>query len=74
MKQYLLAVHGVEGEPAPPEAQMQQTYKAVAVFKRGAPVGGGLGVRWRPAPYDAAIARTANRAERSFLTHCRDSL
>jgi hypothetical protein len=29
MTQYLLSVHIVEGEPAPPEEQMQQTYKAV---------------------------------------------
>ncbi len=32
MKQYLLAVHIVEGEPAPSEAEMQQAYKAVDVF------------------------------------------
>jgi hypothetical protein len=32
MKQYLLAVHMVEGEPAAPEEQMQQTYKAVDAF------------------------------------------
>jgi hypothetical protein len=32
MKQYLLAVHGVEGEPAPPEAQVQQMYQAVDAF------------------------------------------
>src|SRR5215467_6632284 len=32
MKQYLLAVHIVEGEPARPEAEMQQAYKAVDVF------------------------------------------
>jgi hypothetical protein len=29
MTQYLLAVHIVEGEPAPSEEQMQQAYKAV---------------------------------------------
>ncbi|HEY3956077.1 MAG TPA: YciI family protein [Streptosporangiaceae bacterium] len=29
MKQYLLAVHMVEGQPVPSEAEMQQTYKAV---------------------------------------------
>jgi hypothetical protein len=29
MKQYLLAVHMVEGEPVPSEAQMQEGYKAV---------------------------------------------
>ena len=29
MKQYLLAVHSVEGEPAPSEAEVQQIYKAV---------------------------------------------
>ena len=32
MKQYLLSVHVVEGEPAPPEAQVQQMYKAVNAF------------------------------------------
>lgn len=31
MKQYLLAVHSVEGEVPPPE-QMQQAYKDVNVF------------------------------------------
>jgi hypothetical protein len=29
MKQYLLAVHSVEGEPVPSEAEMQQMFKAV---------------------------------------------
>jgi hypothetical protein len=29
MKQYLLAVHMVEGEPVPSEAEMQQAYKRV---------------------------------------------
>jgi hypothetical protein len=29
MKQYLLSVHLVEGEPTPSEAEIQQTYKAV---------------------------------------------
>jgi hypothetical protein len=29
MKQYLLAVHSVEGEPTPSEAEMQRAYKAV---------------------------------------------
>jgi hypothetical protein len=29
MKQYLLAVHMVEGEPLPSEAEMQQTFKRV---------------------------------------------
>jgi hypothetical protein len=29
MKQYLLSVHLVEGEPTPPEAEIQQMYKAV---------------------------------------------
>ena len=29
MKQYLLAVHMVEGEPVPPEAEIQRTYKQV---------------------------------------------
>ena len=32
MKQYLLAVHMVEGEPAPPEAEMQQAYQAVDAY------------------------------------------
>ena len=32
MRQYLLAVHMVEGEPAPTEEQMQQVYKAVDAF------------------------------------------
>jgi hypothetical protein len=32
MKQYLLAVHMVEGEPAPSEAETQRAYKAVDVF------------------------------------------
>jgi hypothetical protein len=32
MTQYLLAVHIAEGEPAPSEEQMQQTYKAVDAF------------------------------------------
>src|ERR1039457_7226031 len=32
MKQYLLAVHMVEGEPVPSDAEMQHAYKAVDVF------------------------------------------
>ena len=32
MKQYLLAVHMVEGEPLPSEAEMQQTYQRVDVL------------------------------------------
>jgi len=32
MKQYLLAVHTVAGEPVPSEEQMQQAYKAVDAF------------------------------------------
>src|SRR5437867_1665204 len=32
MRQYLLAVHMIEGEPAPPEEQIQQAYKAVDAF------------------------------------------
>ncbi len=32
MKQYLLAVHMVEGEPAPSQEEMQQAYKAVDAF------------------------------------------
>jgi hypothetical protein len=35
MKQYLLAVHMVEGESAPSEEQMQRAYKAVDDFNRG---------------------------------------
>jgi hypothetical protein len=34
MKQYLLAVHMVEGEAAPPEAEIQQSYQAVDAFNR----------------------------------------
>jgi hypothetical protein len=34
MKQYLLAVHMVEGEPVPSEAEIQQSYQAVDVFNR----------------------------------------
>jgi hypothetical protein len=32
MKEYLLAVHIVEGEPVPSETEMQQAYKAVDVY------------------------------------------
>ncbi len=32
MKQYLLAVHMVEGEPVPSEEEMQQAYQAVDAF------------------------------------------
>jgi hypothetical protein len=32
MKQYMLSVHGVEGDPAPSEAQMQQMYQQVDAF------------------------------------------
>ena len=32
MRQYLLAVHMIEGEPAPPEDQVQRMYKAVNAF------------------------------------------
>ena len=32
MKQYLLAVHMVEGEPTPSQEQMQQMYKAVDAY------------------------------------------
>ncbi|SRR5216683_1084451 len=32
MKQYLLAVHMVEGAPVPPESEIQQAYKAVDAF------------------------------------------
>jgi hypothetical protein len=34
MKQYLLAVHIVEGEPAPSDAEMQRSYQAVDVFNQ----------------------------------------
>src|SRR6201996_5126668 len=34
MKQYLLAVHSVEGEPVPAEAEMQQAYKTVDAFNQ----------------------------------------
>jgi hypothetical protein len=34
MKQYLLAVHMVEGQPLPSEAEMQQAYQDVDVFNR----------------------------------------
>jgi hypothetical protein len=32
MKQYLLSVHMVEGEPAPPDEEVQRAYKAVDAF------------------------------------------
>jgi len=32
MKQYLLAVHLVEGEPVPPDEEIQQAYKRVDAF------------------------------------------
>ena len=32
MRQYLLAVHMIEGEPTPPEDQIQRMYKAVDAF------------------------------------------
>jgi hypothetical protein len=35
MKQYLLAVHMVEGEPLPSEAEIQQAYKDVDRFNQG---------------------------------------
>lgn len=34
MRQYLLAVHMIEGEPAPSQEQMQRAYKAVDAFNR----------------------------------------
>jgi hypothetical protein len=34
MKQYLLAVHMVEGEAAPSEAEAQESYQAVDAFNR----------------------------------------
>ena len=35
MRQYLLAVHMVEGQPAPAEEDVQRAYKAVDDFNRG---------------------------------------
>jgi hypothetical protein len=32
MKQYLLSVHMIEGEPAPPDEEMRRAYKAVDAF------------------------------------------
>jgi hypothetical protein len=32
MKQYLLAVHGTEGEPLPPQEEIERRYKAVDAF------------------------------------------
>jgi hypothetical protein len=32
MRQYLLSVHMIEGEPAPAEEEMQRAYKAVDAF------------------------------------------
>jgi hypothetical protein len=32
MKQYLLSVHMIEGEPAPSDKEMQRAYKAVDAF------------------------------------------
>jgi hypothetical protein len=34
MTQYMLAVHMVEGTPAPSEAEMQQSYEAVGAFNQ----------------------------------------
>jgi len=34
MRQYLLAVHMVEGEPAPPDEDVQRAYKAVDEFNQ----------------------------------------
>jgi len=34
MKQYLLAVHMIEGEPVPSEADIQASYQATDVFNR----------------------------------------
>jgi hypothetical protein len=34
MKQYLLTVHMVEGEPAPSDEEMQRSYKTVDTFNR----------------------------------------
>jgi hypothetical protein len=59
MKQYLLAVHMVEGDPVPSEEAVQEAF-AVATE------------RWMAD--DAAIALSANRAKRDFLTARRASL
>jgi hypothetical protein len=34
MKQYLLSVHMVEGDPVPPEAEIQRMYQAVDAFNK----------------------------------------
>jgi hypothetical protein len=34
MKQYLLSVHNVEGDPVPPAEEVQQMYAAVEAFNR----------------------------------------
>ena len=34
MKQYLLAVHMVEGDPVPPDEEMQRMYQAVDEFNK----------------------------------------
>jgi len=34
MKQYLLAVHMIEGQALPPDEEMQRTYQAVDAFNR----------------------------------------
>ncbi len=36
MRQYLLAVHMVEGEPVPSQEQMQQAYRAVDAYNAAA--------------------------------------
>ena len=50
MRQYLLAVHMVAGEPARSDAEMQQAYQAGRRLQRRAPVSRRLGVRRRPPP------------------------
>ena len=50
MKQYLLSVHGTEGDPTPPPEEMQQMYADVDVFNQEMQADGRLGVRRRPAP------------------------
>jgi len=61
MREYLLAVHMVEGEPTPPEDQIQRAYKAVDAFNAelqsaGAWIfGGGL----HP-PETATVVRSQN--------------
>ena len=50
MRQYLLAVHMIEGEPIPPEEEIQQAVQGGRRVQRRAPVRRGLGLRRRPPP------------------------